>query len=1061
MRTRPSLTLLATVLIVVVAVASLTSFACSPAVNAPMVVSSSDFPPRPPKHDGPDSPSRWSLETMPSWKPRATLAIGATTLEVGDGGERWLKSNTDRSAAPTLLPADIIGVAKDPSGYLFVLVDGSVYSANDPIGPAIKVASAQPHVTSATVGKSSVLLADATGALMRSSDRGRTFAKVTLPQPDGIVRAIVMSGPVGLVLMTPQRLLVTKDDGASWTQMSSPSEDGVSDLAQVDGELRVIASSNSFTLDTSSFAFKPVSTKTSGGPSRLDEEVVETTHRVDGKHALLMTGQPFSQKREWAIAIGELATMPSPKVLDDLTGCDEVDAAMRGDIIEIACDARGSIESGVDKIAAPFDSSARFNSRRTQRASKNSPQAGDGGTPSTGFIVKLLRSEDGGKSFKEDGVLEGGGATKRGVDNLAIGDGGWVYLSPRCFGNSYDGTCGPARIRNTSAATFTDIAEEAVAPVRFASNSKVSEVYALAVGPSGVEVVRFKSGAIASDPVTEVAATMNEELSTLSLDDDSTLHGFVSANDGPHLFAIKPGASDLTTIAVPAKGTLHVAMAGNWGFAFGASNKAYETSDQGKTWVNVARPDGARRVGPCSAFGCVTDRGFRSGWDGAASAASVATEPLKNVFSKPLKCTAQGRWQKLGGGSLPSLENTDVGGARWLLPTRDADGRVTLHVNKRGDTITKTTDVTLTGPALQPPKFGAETAMFVQPNGVVVRRYTYSKERRQPGIYNPVDAQLVWYRADSGKVFRGSVSKIPPFRVQHDPKFDYEIMQAQPNGPELALLDAKGLYFMAASYEDDKPLYLVRDDGRVEKIKATMPDGDFAGIAQVGPDVGVANASGAGVSVHWVQRDKDFMWRTGREASNSLIDFGGRAAQLITTDDPRPPQVWAVPLKPELDPSEWFALPTQKALGDVPRACDAPAATDGSLFRYFAPYSVGTRHPVSIDVDGTPVILATDRLAVRGSTKTPNTACVSALEVLNDDEDTAYSGLVFADDLTHSVLFTVNKSDAWPEAISMRPMECQYIAGELPDSLKEKQGFFTGTKEPVGRIPDSTPRMHP
>lgn len=1013
--------------------------ACSPAVPPPVIQQVTSASAAPPKHDGPDSPARWALAPTVRWNVLARVSTGNGTLDVGGGGERWLQSGADRQPAATLLPGTIVGATKEGNGYLFLLADGSVYGASEPLGPATRMGAPRPNVSVAAAGKASVLLVDGTGTLLRSVDHGKTYAKVSLGQPEGIVRDVAMSGTAGLALATPQRLLVTKDDGATWAPIPSPSEEGLESVYLQDGELRVSAGGTDYGFDPATSAFKALTTTR---VARSQEEIAESVRVVDGKHGLVITGRPYAAKREWTLTLGELTAMPAEKAFDELTGCDSVSAAMRGDVIEVACDARGTIDGGVDKVVESFEPGTRWNTRR--RYNKTALVPADGGAGS-GTIVRLLRSEDGGKTFKEDGVLDGAGTPKDGTSGIAIGDGGWVYLTERCITTSYDPTCRAPRVRANAAAAFADLSSDpahlTVRFTRFASNVKSSDVYALGTDDDGVAIYKFKAGTTSAEKVVDVAKSVNEPASTLTLDDDGTVRGFVNANDGPRLFSIKAGASNLTAIASPSAGSLRAALAGKWALAIG--DKAYETSDEGKTWVAVTKPSGAVAVEQCSAYGCATSRGFRAGWDGAETQ-PVTDSPVKNVFAKALKCTAQGRWTKLGGGSLATIEDVDVGNARWLLPTRDEAGRVTVHVNKRGDSITKTSDVVLTGPALQPPKFGAETVMHVQANGVVVRRYTYSKIRPSPGVYNPVDATLTWYRGDTGKVFHGAVSKIPPFRVQHDPRFDYEEMSPYAQSPEMVWLDARGVYFLAASYEDDRPMYLLRDDGRVDKQKAPETPGDSSGIVQVGPDLGLAGVLTDAISTHWVQRDKTFVWRS-PSGSVSLFDFGGRPSEYLSADTAEASYAWAIPLKPELDPSEWFALPTQKSLGDQPRACDAPPVTDGSAFRYFAPYFKGTRHPLSVDVDGAPVVLATDRAAVRGSTKAPGDACVSALEAVTvGDSDVIYSGLVFPDDLSHSLIFSVNKSDPWPEAISFRAMDCAYSGGGLPEELKETAGFYVG-----------------
>ncbi len=1049
-------------IVIVPALATLTTLACSPAVPPPIQQIASATA-SPPKHEGPDSPARWSLDVTPRWTPNASTSTGTATLEVGAGGERWLKTDGDYLSAPSLLPGDIVGVAKDGGGYLFLLADGAVYVANDPLGPATRSAGGPFKGSAASLGKASVLIADTTGALQRSTDRGKTFTKVTFPVADGFVKDVAMANGIGLALMVPQRLWVTVDDGATWAPIASPGEDGLDEVVSRDGVVLAGSSGADFALDAAGHSFSSTpSTQPKVGPASADEDARETIHAIDGKHAVVVTGMPFTKKREWSLSFGELTAMSRPTVVDELTGCDSVDVALRGEIIELACDGRGALDTGIDTQSAPFDRYARWGAGQSRRYGKYAaaypppvaPNTGDGGATATGSITKLLRSEDGGKTFKVDGLFDGGGATRDGTDGVVIGDGGWTYVAERCTNFAYEPVCRGPRIR-TGTGPF-DAATDSARFVRFATNVRSSDVYAIGVGEE-VSLYRFKAGAATPEKIARLAQALNEATATLTLDDDGAARGFVSAHDGPYMFVQKPDAKDVQQIKAPSTGSLRAALAGKYGFAIG--DRAYETTDEGKTWLVVTKPLAATTVDQCSSYGCTTNRGLRAGWD-AAEAPMSSSAVAKTVFYKGLKCTAQGRWTKLGGGSLATVDDVDIGNARWLLPTRDAVGRVTLHVNKRGDATAKTTDLALMGPAFQPPNWGTETVMFVQPSGVVVRRYTYSKIRKEPGVYNPVDAALAWYRGDSGKVFHGAVNRIPPFRVQHDPRFDYEDGQQYAAGPEVAWLDPHGVYFISQEYSDDtKPMYLLRDDGRTDKQKGIDASGDYGGVVVSNGDVGMALVNTDMLQMHWRQSGKSFVWRA-KDASMSLFDFGGRASMLVglSTDDAA--RLWAVPVKAETDPSEWFALPTQQALGDTPRACDAPQVTDGSRIRYVAPFSAGTRRAVRLDVDGTEVVLATDRALVLGSTKALKDACVSALEAKSvEDNDSMYSALVFPDDLPHSLVFSVNKADPWPETILVRPMECAFAAGPLPDSLKETEGFYTGTLPP--RAPRPTPDAPP
>jgi hypothetical protein len=85
--------------------------------------------------------------------------------------------------------------------------------------------------------------------------------------------------------------------------------------------------------------------------------------------------------------------------------------------------------------------------------------------------------------------------------------------------------------------------------------------------------------------------------------------------------------------------------------------------------------------------------------------------------------------------------------------------------------------------------------------------------------------------------------------------------------------------------------------------------------------------------------------------------------------------------------------------------------------------------------------MATDRAEIRGMAGQPD-ACVAAYDALvpSPEDDRDYGALIFTDDLGHSLLFRAETA-AWPATIAVRPMECQYQAGPLPEALENVEGF--------------------
>jgi hypothetical protein len=785
-----------------------------------------------------------------------------------------------------------------------------------------------------------------------------------------------------------------------------------------------------------------------------------TINRIDQRRAIQVTGN--GTERVWSIAIGDMGALGRPRKVDELDGCEIVDAAMRGDDVVVSCDARGNPTTGIDKDAS--GSINRYSYGRTS----GSP---DGG--SLGWVTKIVKSTDGGRTFRDEATIEGG-LPQRADVAIAIGPDDFIYVGRRCA-QGYNPACIPARVRASKSAGFSELPGEDDSTtnsghVRFAANGASSSAYSIGMRDNEPFLFRWKSGNAIPEPVGRIAANIDAPSATLSLGEDGVVRGFARSGRDALVFSYKEGgAITTTTLQIPAA---HGAFAGQHGFvvtnAAGTTDaKAYESLDGGKTWGEVGAPAFMTSIESCTSFGCVTDRGFRWGWDapagtpdGGTNAQKTNAAGAKAQYARPLRCSAKDKWVELGGGNLPNVSYVDHGATRWLLPTRDKDGKITLVTSKRGDPTTKTTGALLMGAPPGAPKFGSGTTVHVQEGGVAALRYVYARDRKGPGRYNPVDASLVWWR-DGGKVSRGSVAKNPPFRVNKDPQGGYDRDQ-QPmysELPELVSFAPKGVYFHPGSYfeEDDSgndpkrvPLFLLGDDGKT--TKTPLPEGaDNNGGSGVMASLDGTNMLLARNPESWSTTSLSDGKRTffsvlgGLGDDDGVVDLvtiNGKASFAATLRDPA--RAWLIGLKPETDLGAVTAIATQKSLGDVPKACDG--APDPNAYRVNAPWVLGSRRPVIVDADGASIVMATDRAEIRGSISGGD-ACVAAFDAVvpSQDGDHDYGALVFTDDLAHSLLFRADSS-TWPAPIAVRSMECQYQSGPLPEELESTEGFTPDTR---------------
>ncbi len=1035
--------------------------ACAPAAPEPVVsgraipLTRDAGPPAPPFV----TPSRWSLAYSPRWRPQTSVTVGdGVTLWVGEGGERWLQRSSGIEAAATLLPERIVGVQRADAGYRFVGESGAVYLAREALGGARRVSDAVPGARSIAIGKSAIVIATHEGDLVRSADAGHTWTKVKLPQSDGIAVSVAMNGAAGIVLAAPQRIYGTKDDGLTWSPVKSPAI-GATRVTSHDGAVWLEGDGDNLRFDPAWGTFSAATSAHHAGTVNLvahdDHSVTTTSRYLDGKRALEIDGTP---SHEWTVAVGELGAMPAPRPLPELVGCEFVNGAIRGNTVVLSCDARGTVADGIDR-----DASAPHTYYNTGARSSGAP---DGGT--LGFVTKIYRSDDGGRTYRDDATVEGG-IPQANDQAIALGGGDWLYLGMRC-GTGYSPACLPARVRPNRANGWTELpqGDRRAGNVRFAGSVLDTSVYSIGVRDEEAYLFQWKAGAGAPEPLGRIAGSLEARAVSLSIDDDGAVRGFVRGDGKPHGFVYRQGQG-MSTLDLPAEAT-RAAFSGARGIAIDRRGKTFETDDSGKTWVPAAFPAFVTDIDQCTTFGCTTNRGFRVGWDMAAPPPAASQPAPSLLYAKPLRCSAKDKWVTLGGGTIPRVASVDHGASRWVMPVRGKDGRITLLLSKRGDPTTKTTSLSMMGPAPGPPLHGSGTTMHVQPEGVVVLRYSYLRKRTGLGRYNPVDAQIAWYRDTTGKVGHGKALGNPAFRVNRDPQDGYDAeVPAYRRMPEVLSLQPNGVYFHSRAYSDEEadddepakpaPFVLLRDNGRTEKLK--FPKADDDGMTMVAPLDGSPDVLVANDQVWSLYRPngaKAIRWAVmggleDDDAPVNLVSLGGKPVLVATARDAG--RAWGIRLGATPDLGPIFALPTQKSLGDQPTPCDGAVPHDPSVLRFDAPWVVGSRHPVIVDVDGVAHVLATDRAEVRGSATKPG-ACVAAFDATLpsgvDDDDDDWGALVFMDDLAHSLIFRADTTD-WPAQVSVRPMECQFTAGPLPRSLQDAPGFTSVASKNLGGIP--------
>jgi hypothetical protein len=294
-----------------------------------------------------------------------------------------------------------------------------------------------------------------------------------------------------------------------------------------------------------------------------------------------------------------------------------------------------------------------------------------------------------------------------------------------------------------------------------------------------------------------------------------------------------------------------IGFAGDRAFAHDG-NDGWESADGGEKWTKV--PSGSAGDVRCSEAGCLQGDAVRVGWDLPNAAkelvASSAEAPKKkgggdDASTPPtaekqspqkMVCTMSGAWKPFDA-EARQLKTALDGDVRFLTPMQSKDGATSLLVARGNGAPTK---VALLGPwpKRKPEDNTRERAWTERSSeGYVSIRYAFSKGKSADGKYAPVDVDLAWYSAATGKATKVSLPKVAPFRVG----------QAGPSA--LHAIVEGGLLFLPNG--GDAPLTFVRDGGKTESMPRP-PQADKGHLPHLGmiPEDGLTGNAQKGFAFH-------------------------------------------------------------------------------------------------------------------------------------------------------------------------------------------------------------------
>lgn len=668
------------------------------------------------------------------------------------------------------------------------------------------------------MGKSAIVGVDDLGKLHRSTNGGTTWTVDALALRPGESVASIAADRTGraLLLIHPQRLLQSRDDGATWTPLETPGIGAREVLRDAAGALWLVGNGVSAKLGD------PWVLGDLPAPGPLGKSAPDNKTRVlAGERIVTVQSEKTAAGYRIALRSEALGATPS-------------DPFVIGEMSEIP--------------------SSRF-------TGSGSVIVGELHENET---TRVVRTTDDGRTWETLGTFPG---VRPPWHNL-IAAPGWVALGDLCEKDNKN--CTGSRVKvgpGEWQALAIPAHSRLTAIVHDAARDRMLVVI------NGNQLYR----------ATPHDATLTE--AGLELPEAIAMTGASIAADGSVRIVVEDieGRWKLVRIAADWKTKTEaelpfhpdaIDLAGERGLAF-AKHRAWETSDGGDHWVDVgaAQEDQLQ----CATTGCLVGDAVRIGWEGTGveTAKVPKSAPKTEAAGRSFACVASGAWKKKLAGEVPYAWNHALpGDVRYLgEPPRDIP-----RIDDRSITVARGGEPPKMLTLLSAIKAGTRTVRrwsLTTANGYVLVRYAFEPATVVDDTkkYSPVDVELGWYSAHTGKTSRAKLAALPPFRVG----------SGAPSALT-AIVDG-GLLFMP--FGGDAPLRFLRDDGKIEtiprptKLTSALPpdtafrDGPTVVLAATdGPDVTLQITTDAGKT--W----KEVTWTIGRESS--LVTHKSKPALFVT-----------------------------------------------------------------------------------------------------------------------------------------------------------------------------------